>query len=536
MSDLNPSQKKKMKKWMEKEVSSWVDKRIIFDTQAKEIFDLYSIESDKFKPSKPVNFVKTISLMGAILVGLGLILFVASNWQRIPDFVKTMLLLITTFSTFYAGYYFTFKRKDSFTLGNALLLLASLFFGATLFLIAQIYNVQANSHWLVLVWACSILPLGYFFDLLSVRLLSSSLFFLWDLVFVLTQETGNYFYPLIVFLIFIPFISKKPIHNLPSFLGAGLSSLVALLIGKPFVILVWVLGFLVYYIIKKKPLYLLFSSVLSFFWAISMMFHFGIHYSLFYLIPLGVFFFIAYKEKYLPAFIFNFLGLIIWFIIFVFKFSEDFFSLSNDVLPLIFFMLIGCFIYLVGKIHEKTIFDSFSGFSRIVGVVVIFVSSYFLTHMRLFENSVVLLDIPFFYFTISLFGVCLAFLFMSFLIRSFKGINGVFESVFLWFTIAVSFVAIFLTDYSLLNVVLFNIFFFMGSVSLIFYGFRNSFPSLFNSGIVMFVIFVVSRYFDLFWDLLPRSIFFIVGGIFLIVGSVFLEKQRKKKIKEMKNE
>jgi uncharacterized membrane protein len=49
-----------------------------------------------------------------------------------------------------------------------------------------------------------------------------------------------------------------------------------------------------------------------------------------------------------------------------------------------------------------------------------------------------------------------------------------------------------------------------------------------NIGLLFFVLDVIARYFDFFWKLLPRSIFFIIGGIMLLLGGVILEKKRRK--------
>ncbi|PHR90873.1 MAG: hypothetical protein COA69_14255 [Robiginitomaculum sp.] len=43
-----------------------------------------------------------------------------------------------------------------------------------------------------------------------------------------------------------------------------------------------------------------------------------------------------------------------------------------------------------------------------------------------------------------------------------------------------------------------------------------------------FGLFIIVRYFDLFWNMLPTSLFFIAGGGVFIIGAYVLEKQRKK--------
>ena len=48
-----------------------------------------------------------------------------------------------------------------------------------------------------------------------------------------------------------------------------------------------------------------------------------------------------------------------------------------------------------------------------------------------------------------------------------------------------------------------------------------------NTAFVIFTITLLSRYFDTFWDLMDRSVFFIIGGLLLIFGGYWLEKKRR---------
>ncbi|MSQ76893.1 MAG: hypothetical protein EXR97_00360 [Nitrospiraceae bacterium] len=40
-------------------------------------------------------------------------------------------------------------------------------------------------------------------------------------------------------------------------------------------------------------------------------------------------------------------------------------------------------------------------------------------------------------------------------------------------------------------------------------------------------VLVLVRYFDFFWELLPRSLFFLAGGLILVLGGMALEKKRR---------
>lgn len=54
-----------------------------------------------------------------------------------------------------------------------------------------------------------------------------------------------------------------------------------------------------------------------------------------------------------------------------------------------------------------------------------------------------------------------------------------------------------------------------------------------NTGFFYFGILIVARYFDWFWGLLHRSLFFIGAGVLLLGGGMFLEKTRRKTLSRL---
>ena len=50
---------------------------------------------------------------------------------------------------------------------------------------------------------------------------------------------------------------------------------------------------------------------------------------------------------------------------------------------------------------------------------------------------------------------------------------------------------------------------------------------LINLGGSWLSLFIVVKYFDFFWDLLSRSLFFMVGGLILVLGGIALERKRR---------
>jgi uncharacterized membrane protein len=73
-----------------------------------------------------------------------------------------------------------------------------------------------------------------------------------------------------------------------------------------------------------------------------------------------------------------------------------------------------------------------------------------------------------------------------------------------------------------------NIVFAAAIIGTIVLGYMKRYTPYINIGLLFLVLDVIARYFDFFWKLLPRSVFFIVGGLILLLGGVFLEKKRRK--------
>ena len=157
------------------QVYSWSEEGIIDDYQAQAILARYKLAPPPAprKPQEQENaaavetdkgssrIIAVISTIGAILVGLGVIMLIASNWRIIPDAAKIALLFGVTSLTYFIGWKLKFSTPQFPRVGEALLFLASLLVGATIFLTAQIFNVKANSPWLMLLWFLAIAPLAY---------------------------------------------------------------------------------------------------------------------------------------------------------------------------------------------------------------------------------------------------------------------------------------------------------------------------------------------------------------------------------------
>jgi len=157
-------------------ILKWLDEGTIDHAQAEKMKEDLAEYKREHRSKKQIVAFSTI---GAILIGLGAILFVASNWEKIGNTVKVLLLIGTTVSVHYAGYRLKYEQRKYPRLGSALIFLSALLFGASFFLIAQIYNINANNSTLVLIWILGVFPLVYGYRSAPIAGLCSLLFYLW---------------------------------------------------------------------------------------------------------------------------------------------------------------------------------------------------------------------------------------------------------------------------------------------------------------------------------------------------------------------
>lgn len=168
-----------------KQIEQWLQENLITQEQAqKMIFDI--TQQKQAKTSSKITIA--LSLIGALFLGIGSILFVASNWYLMPNVIKVAILVSSTFGAYCLGYLFKYKLQNLPIVGAALLFLGSLLFGASIFLIAQIYQVNANNYTLVLIWIIGILPLMYAFVSDSIAVLSIVLSYVYIGLFLFDNE------------------------------------------------------------------------------------------------------------------------------------------------------------------------------------------------------------------------------------------------------------------------------------------------------------------------------------------------------------
>ena len=134
---------------LSRESEAWVAEGIVSAEQAAAIRRRYA----DVRAERRSSATTALAVIGAIAVGLGVIGFVAANWEEMSHAVR-LALLTAAVAGAYAGAYHLRERTGSRPrVGEALYLLGVLLFGASLFLVGQMYNVQAHDPLALLLWA-----------------------------------------------------------------------------------------------------------------------------------------------------------------------------------------------------------------------------------------------------------------------------------------------------------------------------------------------------------------------------------------------
>jgi len=182
--------------WVKKEIELWRNDGLISPEQAQLLSSRY--------PETELRATSILPMLGAILLGVGIILFFAANWPIIPVAVKLILILSTLFTCHYFAYKYRYE-KNNIWLGNSLLLLGGILFGAAIFLIAQIYNINAYYPNGILFWALGVLLMAWVTRERSVTILTILILLAWTISdFSKTHPLIPWLHLLILFLLAFP--------------------------------------------------------------------------------------------------------------------------------------------------------------------------------------------------------------------------------------------------------------------------------------------------------------------------------------------
>jgi len=432
------------KGWIKKllvEIKQWRSEGVIDPVQENKILARYS---NRLEYNRLIN---TIVAMGSILVGLGILLFIASNWDKLSRPVKIAIIFSVISAFNLVGYYFRFIKKEYPALGEGFLLIGAFSFGAGIWLIAQMYQIHYNFSAGILFWILGILPVVYFFRSWMILALASVLSCFW-----LGSYNSYYFYR-------------------PAF---GFFPLIA------------VIGALCYLRRQRFSLFVVIVGLamwLGHFWILEHL-----------------------KDKLFDTSV-----------------------IVPHVLLVTIYASFGFVLYGLGVWHLRN--DRFSVFSflyKFLGVGFISFSTYSLSFAHHYDKKEYLTTVPakILLLLVFLFSLIIYIFYKLYHTSTSKASTREVRLIMWLFSLQVISMALAFSWLPAISIS-YNIILLAQALIFMYLGFIKRNEGIFRFAIVIFFLDVLSRYFDIFWKMMPRSLLFILGGIILIFGAIFANTKRK---------
>jgi uncharacterized membrane protein len=165
---------------LRQEAQLWRDEGLISSSQHERLAERYQFK--KLDAAAKERFTFVAIAIGGLLLVLGVIIFVAANWQIWSREVKFILMMSLFLSTSITGF-LTWRQgaasgegkkpnSSKRLLGEALLILSALILGANLLLMAQIFNIAGSAPELFLAWGFGVLVMAYSLSLTSLGILA----------------------------------------------------------------------------------------------------------------------------------------------------------------------------------------------------------------------------------------------------------------------------------------------------------------------------------------------------------------------------
>jgi len=149
------------------ELKNWVDLEIITSDQKKEIEKLY-IPSSAASPEKVpelkdrktetvqikenINLSRVIIGLATLCLAIGIIIFYAANWRKMPPALKLVQVFILIVTTYGGAYWFLQAERKFSLIWRSLLILGMISYGTGIMLVAQIYHISSHPTNGILAW------------------------------------------------------------------------------------------------------------------------------------------------------------------------------------------------------------------------------------------------------------------------------------------------------------------------------------------------------------------------------------------------
>lgn len=149
-----------MKRNLDQLIEHWQKQKIITAAQAKQMRSDIDLDS---KTRNKNRFIMALSTLGAVTLGIGVILFVSSNWDQLPKAIKLMMAVLLPIIPLATAHWLLMVKQTYLSLGRGAALVGILLIGAALAIIGQFYHLESEYVRFLAVWSLLALPFVYWF-------------------------------------------------------------------------------------------------------------------------------------------------------------------------------------------------------------------------------------------------------------------------------------------------------------------------------------------------------------------------------------
>jgi len=167
----------KQRAWLISQLNDWQSHGLLFADQTAPILDLYETQTESAERKRSTALL-TLTAVAALQVGLGTLMLIGYNWKAMPDVQKLFIIFTVVSATHTAGFLLRF-RHHAMLLSEVLFFLGCLFYGAGIFLVAQIFHLNAHYPAGVWWWSLGVIPFALCLDTLLLHALLVSLLAIW---------------------------------------------------------------------------------------------------------------------------------------------------------------------------------------------------------------------------------------------------------------------------------------------------------------------------------------------------------------------
>lgn len=129
-----------------------------------------------YEPNKDFSFIRVLTAIGSLLLGFGVLSFIASNWEDMTRPLKLAVIIGFLIAFNLAGY---FNQKKYPKTAAALFYVGALIYGAGIFLVQQMFHLSVNSHFAFFLWATGLVPLMLLRKDVVLNFFTMLLYFIW---------------------------------------------------------------------------------------------------------------------------------------------------------------------------------------------------------------------------------------------------------------------------------------------------------------------------------------------------------------------